>query len=363
MVNVAALADELEEVLGSGAGGSGRAVEVFERAVSACRNDPAVAGELDLALLLDELAETYEQQGRIDEALASMREAITAGYTGAPDPRCRLAEIQLRAGRPEPVHAIFAQVYAETPGDVWLYNNAGLEYGAAGDPTRALAWLTPGLKLALDTGDPERLVAQLADLRREQLTALGREPDELDARADAFLTRHRSAPQGRSPDRQSTVFTTSQAGPGASSAPAATTPHGTPARQPRLPLAVSWFPAEEFAAALQCWPGLAEEWGTDHTSYTHQLEDHLRRRSATTSGQVWIVPVFLEAYRSWCQRQERDPASSEARAGYAAEQARSNAPDLIAWPPGRNAACWCGSARKYKKCCGHPMITDRSGSA
>jgi hypothetical protein len=24
----------------------------------------------------------------------------------------------------------------------------------------------------------------------------------------------------------------------------------------------------------------------------------------------------------------------------------------IAWPPERNAACWCGSARKYKKCCG-----------
>lgn len=23
-------------------------------------------------------------------------------------------------------------------------------------------------------------------------------------------------------------------------------------------------------------------------------------------------------------------------------------------PPGRNAPCWCGSRRKYKKCCGHP---------
>jgi hypothetical protein len=24
----------------------------------------------------------------------------------------------------------------------------------------------------------------------------------------------------------------------------------------------------------------------------------------------------------------------------------------IAWPPGRNAPCWCASGRKYKKCCG-----------
>ncbi|MEV6140612.1 SEC-C metal-binding domain-containing protein [Nocardia sp. NPDC051990] len=22
------------------------------------------------------------------------------------------------------------------------------------------------------------------------------------------------------------------------------------------------------------------------------------------------------------------------------------------WPPPRNAPCWCGSGRKYKKCCG-----------
>jgi uncharacterized protein YecA (UPF0149 family) len=26
--------------------------------------------------------------------------------------------------------------------------------------------------------------------------------------------------------------------------------------------------------------------------------------------------------------------------------------DGEAWPPGRNDECWCGSGRKYKKCCG-----------
>ena len=26
--------------------------------------------------------------------------------------------------------------------------------------------------------------------------------------------------------------------------------------------------------------------------------------------------------------------------------------DGEAWPPGRNDVCWCGSERKYKKCCG-----------
>ncbi|MFE3459325.1 SEC-C metal-binding domain-containing protein [Nocardiopsis aegyptia] len=29
-------------------------------------------------------------------------------------------------------------------------------------------------------------------------------------------------------------------------------------------------------------------------------------------------------------------------------------PRLVPWPPQRNETCWCGSARKYKKCCGSP---------
>ena len=51
----------------------------------------------DLPGLLDELAEVYQQLGRVDDALAAMRAAIDAGYAGSPDPRCRLAEIMLRA--------------------------------------------------------------------------------------------------------------------------------------------------------------------------------------------------------------------------------------------------------------------------
>ena len=38
-----------------------------------------------------------------------------------------------------------------------------------------------------------------------------------------------------------------------------------------------------------------------------------------------------------------DPATSSARAGYAAERARITASELINWPPARNAPCWCGT--------------------
>ena len=70
--------------------------------------------------------------------------------------------------------------------------------------TAAIAWRGPGpfggpakqhplqhhklgvhpLELALSTGDAERLVAQMSELRRESLKALGRQLDDLEARAE-----------------------------------------------------------------------------------------------------------------------------------------------------------------------------------
>ena len=353
---VAELAAELDNAL-TGDHHAPRAATVLERAVAACRTDPRIADEFDLPGLLDELAEVYAELGRTDEALTSMRAAIAAGYEGSPDPRCRLAEIQLRAGRAEPAHALYAQVHAEFPDDVWLYNNAGLEYGAAGDHVRALAWLTPGLELALDSGDPERLVGQLADLRHDSRTALGQPRDDLDARADAFLAQPRPEPPGWSPSALPAVLDALDAAPSTPLAPTAVVPSGPPASRPRVALALAWFPASEFPTALQLWPQLAEDWGaTDHADYNHQLERHLRELSVTALGPTWIAPIAIEAFQSWCRRNGRDSATSDARAGYAADQARAQAHDLITWPPERNQPCWCHSGRKYKKCCAHPRV-------
>jgi hypothetical protein len=238
--------------------------------------------------------------------MAAMHAAIAAGYRGSPDPRCRLAEILLRAGRTEPAHDFYAQVKAATPDDVWLYNNAGLEYDAAGDHSRALDWLTAGLELALDTGDPDNLVSQLNQLRREQLTALGHELDDLDARAETFLAQPRPRRPGWSPTELPAVLDALNAASGSPLAPTALVPPttGSPTNtHPRVALAVSWFPAEEFATALRTWPQLAQDWGTtDHTDYNHQLQRHLHNLSATTPGATWIAPIHLDTFQRWCQR-------------------------------------------------------------
>lgn len=111
--------------------------------------------------LLGDLAEEYQRQGRTDEALAVMGEAIEVGYRGQPDPQCRLAELLMTGGREGEARSIWAAMAEKYPGDVWVFNNAGLEYQAIGDHATALDWLTRALRIALRTGDPERPVGQL----------------------------------------------------------------------------------------------------------------------------------------------------------------------------------------------------------
>lgn len=90
--------------------------------------------------------------------------------------------------REEPVAASRGSGIHVSPDDVWVYNNAGLECGAVGEHELALSWLTRALELTVRTGDPERLLGQLRDLRAASLAKLGREPDELQA-AVPTLTR------------------------------------------------------------------------------------------------------------------------------------------------------------------------------
>jgi hypothetical protein len=57
-----------------------------------------------------------------------------------------------------------------------------------GDHELAVVWLGDGIELAIRTGDPEGLVVpQLSHARRRSVAALGREPDELEQRADQFV--------------------------------------------------------------------------------------------------------------------------------------------------------------------------------
>lgn len=121
-----------------------------------------------------------------------------------------------------------------------------------------------------------------------------------------------------------------------------------PSRGGPVALGIAWFPAGEYEAARERWEDVAETWGEiDYHEYAMRLEATMRGWS-TRGARPRPVRLSLDSYELWCSARDVDPA--EARAAYAADQIRAG--NATGWPPGRNDPCWCGSERKYKRCCG-----------
>jgi tetratricopeptide (TPR) repeat protein len=131
----------------------------------------------------EELAESYLALGRVEDAIQTIRTAAREGHGDGAEMLCDLAETLMRSGREPQARPLWEEARADFPDDIWTYVQAGIEYGDIGDHATALAWLTPGMELALQTGDPESALEQLVPLRSSCLFALGHKPDDLQARA------------------------------------------------------------------------------------------------------------------------------------------------------------------------------------
>lgn|GEM_PF-2983533 len=113
--------------------------------------------------------------------------------------------------------------------------------------------------------------------------------------------------------------------------------------------AVAWFPREEIDAALARWPSLAGDL-EDPDAYCAIIERRLRDVRAATGRVPSVAPLTVEALVEFAAVHDLDPDSGEARSQLAAALGARD--EVVLWPPGRNDPCWCGSGRKYKRCCG-----------
>jgi tetratricopeptide (TPR) repeat protein len=75
--------------------------------------------------------------------------------------------------------------------------------------------------------------------------------------------------------------------------------------------------------------------GNDADAYCHRAERVLRIEDRRATIATWTYGGLLD-----CLEDERFEGP------YVPDGRR------VAWPPARNAPCWCGSSVKYKKCCG-----------
>jgi len=295
------------------------------------------AAQPHLAEYLDELAYAYQQLGRFDDAIDAMRRALAAGFDGDlddhPSAQALIADLLLRAGRTQEADDAWIEAEREDPHDPRVHQAAGCAYAGVGLLSEALPWQTRGLELALAAGGPDGdIIWLLVDDRADTLAILGSAPDDLQLRAEALLEREEREERERD---EVSFRNLDKAGPVA--------PH-------RAHVGVAWFPAGQYERALKTWPSFAEDYEHGpYAAYCARLELLLRELRAQAVARLALTPIALEDYLAWCAERGRDPEQPDSRASYATELVERDA--VHPWPPQRNEPCWCGSGRKYKKCC------------
>ncbi|RJQ67272.1 hypothetical protein D5S17_33775 [Pseudonocardiaceae bacterium YIM PH 21723] len=234
------------------------------------------------------------EAGEPDRAAGLLTEAIAAGGDAVGYQRLLLAEV---------------------------YDELQREAEADAELTEALTWFDAGIaeltREELDTlymvADGEQRGVDLAIGRLRARQALEMLPDELDEIAEQWLDEDESGPAVSS-DAMDLLF----------------------------------WPRAEIAEAHRLWP--EADLRTDADQVMIDLEVACRQLSEAGVSRVTLVPLTVARVRE----SGIEPTTEEAREAYLAEFAGKAG--SIAWPPGRNDACWCGSAAKYKKCCGRPGL-------
>ena len=356
------------------------AVAAWERLLA----HPCAHHEVYEPEVLDAIHHAYRRMGAYDEAIAAKYQAIEAGERSVPDPEANIAECHLLAGRRAEADRLFAALLERDPEDVWLYNAAGFAYADAGDHREAERWLRVGIDVAFATGDPDGVVGQLLDALAASLEALAEPADDaLSERVDAFEAEwgpgQPRRPWGDAPEpaeracghcgydpersrreleeraRRNRRRILAEEAPEALGRLDALPSYVDETESTRLTgevaLAVGWFPPAEWPAATERWPELADELPADHGAYSQAIEARVKRISQTAGGhRLHVAPLDIDGLAAHCAGHGLDPGSGEGRSSYAAELNRTGR--ASPWPPGRNEPCWCGSPRKYKKCCG-----------
>jgi hypothetical protein len=116
-------------------------------------------------------------------------------YRSEPHPDSDIVECHLLAGRRAEADALFADLRARTPDDVWLYNSAAFSYASVSDQCEAARWFRVGIDVAFRTGDPDQVVVQLLDGLDAAWTALGESPESgLNDRVESFVEAWQRSP-------------------------------------------------------------------------------------------------------------------------------------------------------------------------
>jgi tetratricopeptide (TPR) repeat protein len=287
-----------------------------ERALDAL----AAAGppaDIPIGDLYDEVATHCSEEGDHELAVRAQRKALEHGCSHRDLGREMLGRYLLKAGRAEEGEAQFARLRAERGVDPELELTHARALADAGRGGVALEAFDRALEAARLVGD-DAAIAEARAERRACRRRLGLNEDEDDRLAPRSAL---GLEDGVEPFLEGE----------------------------EVLVAIAWFPRDEHAEALACWPDLDEDLH-DPDAYCRRIEGLVRDASRTVGRRARIAPLRPKGLIEFAEGQGLDPDSGTARSRYAAELGRRG--ETIAWPPARNEPCWCGSGSKYKRCCG-----------
>jgi tetratricopeptide (TPR) repeat protein len=295
-------------------------------------SDPEFPGWL-VTSMLEDIGLSLSHAGRHDEAIAAFERALELGWDVVPDGRCEIARVMLLAGRDAESDVLWADLRAADTDGVWTLNAGGLAYAQVGRDEEAVEWLAEGLRRGITREDPEHVVDQMSDGRRSSLRRLGRGLDDLELEVETFRARAAVRKQEHLSELRSAAKRA-----------------GIPVRGSSATIA--WLTEAGYNAARARWPGWIESLNQDEPfdERRTRMERHLRQRRVDGDGPFLLVTIDLDHYAAWCAQHGYEPADRRSRGSFA-ESVR-DAGGGRSWPPGRNEPCWCGSERKYKRCCG-----------
>ncbi|OIJ93407.1 SEC-C domain-containing protein, partial [Streptomyces colonosanans] len=328
--------------------------------------------------LLLEAADAWQEAGRPERALALYERLLDPDTGGASEPDLvdafRISALW-EAGRVEDARASAAAFRKRHPRHPAAWNFVAEAFEGAGEAATAAEWYTAGVTHVLGAGTPvtadaveaardgfdlETLVIGRHRVRR----LLGSPHDDWDDVADELHGRRESAWLGgraRPLDEVHDPLRLKRLKEGGADAlhaevAALTDTLGAVGAAPIAPrrACVLYWPPDEFTKLLEHWPKAAEEYGDDHAGHRRQVERTLGELSEEGVPHLAVAHATLAGLEAHAENIAASPDTSDTRSAYAAELARTGR--TTDWPPPRNGPCWCGSGRKYKKCCGNPAL-------
>ena len=283
--------------------------------------------------ILLEAAEAW-QRARPDRARAILAELIERGGEYACDARIQLADLHMEAGDTDLAQAELA-ILAKDPALTERHCEIAAELLAAhGDLTEAARWydraaahLTDDQLNALRHRDGWLSIGTTITLRNRQRIRrqLGRAPDMLDA-----LVPELSSSDADAPTTGEDLLEMLDA--------------GIIPQQTRM----LTFQRDQRRLAQQRWPS---EYTQPEDDYYTNAENRWREIRDGGVPTITIVPADVHALSAFADRHGVSPTDPAIKRRYCQTVPVT---DTLSRPPERNAVCWCGTGRKYKKCCGRP---------